>query len=31
MWDAIVFNRSGVKRGARVRSIGSDLCMSIDV
>jgi len=31
MWDAIDLNRIGVMRGVRVRSVGSDLCMSIDV
>ena len=31
MWDAIVLILSGLKRGVRVRSIGSDLCMSMNV
>jgi hypothetical protein len=31
MWDAIVLIMSGARRGSDVRSVGSDLCMSIDV
>jgi hypothetical protein len=31
MWDAIDLILSGAMRGVRVRSVGYNLCMSIDV
>jgi hypothetical protein len=31
MWDAIFLVLSSVRRGVRMRRVGNDLCMSIDV